>query len=76
MTIFATSIGASFGRKVAIGFLLLLVVPAMISGCGRRGKLEKPPSSAAVIETDENGKPLERKKEQVRDNPFILDALL
>ncbi len=71
-----TSIWTSCGRKIAIGLVLLFVVPAIVSGCGRRGKLEAPPSTATVVETDEYGKPLEKKKKQVKDNPFILDALL
>jgi len=55
----------------------LLAIPAMfgicaivLTGCGRKGALEPPPS--ATIELD-NGQKIEKPKE---DRPFILDRLI
>lgn len=61
-----------------LGFLLLVLagVSIALSGCGRTGKLEEPPSSARIIETDEQGRPIKRDEETVEDNPFILDSLI
>lgn len=63
-------------RKIAMIFVTLLVTASVVSGCGRRGALEQPASTAMVVETDEFGEPIETKKKTVEDKPFILDALL
>lgn len=46
------------------------VCAIVLTGCGRKGALEPPPS--ATIETD-NGQRVEKPKE---DRPFILDRLI
>lgn len=63
-------------KKTAMTFVTLLVTASVVSGCGRRGALEQPASMATVVETDEYGEPIEKKKKIVEDKPFILDALL
>ncbi|MFK5980762.1 MAG: lipoprotein [Rhizobiaceae bacterium] len=63
-------------KKTAMIFVTLLVTASALSGCGRRGALEQPASMATIVETDEYGEPVEKKKKVVEDKPFILDALL
>ena len=68
---------ATAPRKTAMIFVTLLVAASVVSGCGRRGALEQPASTAMVVETDEFGEPIEKpKKKTIEDKPFILDALL
>jgi len=59
---------------VTIALLAVLGVGLAVSGCGRRGALEAPPS-AKVLTTDENGNTVETDQKSV-DRPFILDPLI
>jgi predicted small lipoprotein YifL len=52
----------------------ILAAALLMSGCGRRGNLEPPPS-ATVVETDDLGNTIEKSAPK-RDNPFILDGLI
>lgn len=53
---------------------LLLSVALVVSGCGRRGAPEPPPSSQ-VLATDEQGRVIETEPEKP-DKPFFLDPLI
>ncbi len=59
--------------KLLLNGVLALAIALAVSSCGRRGDLERPPSST-VIESDEAGEVVE--KEEVEDRPFILDPLI
>ncbi|MCG6858955.1 MAG: lipoprotein [Salaquimonas sp.] len=59
---------------VFLTLLAVLLSGLAVSGCGRRGGLEPPPS-ATVVTTDEQGRPVETQAEPV-DQPFILDPLI
>jgi predicted small lipoprotein YifL len=52
----------------------ILAIGILVSGCGRRGSLELPPSSA-VETTDEQGNKVTRRAPKP-DKPFILDGLI
>ena len=57
-------------KRFAASLLVLVAFAAFATGCGRRGRLEPPPS-AAVLTTADDGtiaKPA--------DKPFILDPLI
>ncbi len=59
-------------RKLVLGAMVALVVGGL-SGCGRKGALEAPPS-AQLSEV-----PTKAEKDAVKqkpDNPFILDGLI
>lgn len=64
------------GRNLTVLIVFLLGISTAITGCGRKGRLEKPISSAEIVETDEQGRPIKREEEPVEDNPFILDGLI
>jgi predicted small lipoprotein YifL len=55
----------------------LLALSAVLAGCGRRGD-PLPPSSAAVLATDEQGQVVKQQQAPaaVPDRRFILDGLL
>ena len=59
---------------VKFAVLAVLALGLAVSGCGRRGGLEPPPS-AKVLTTDAEGNTVETEEEKV-DRPFILDGLL
>ena len=59
---------------VAITLLAVLATGLAVSGCGRRGGLEPPPS-ASVLTTDEQGNTVET-TEKPADVPFFLDSLI
>ena len=59
---------------VIIALLAVLGVGLAVSGCGRRGPLEPPPS-AKVLTTDAKGNVVETDENKV-DRPFILDGLI
>ncbi len=59
---------------VVLTLLTVLTIGLVLSGCGRRGGLEPPPS-AAVLTTDAQGNVVETAEEPV-DRPFVLDPLL
>ena len=52
----------------------ILAIGILVSGCGRRGTLELPPSST-VNTTDEQGNEV-NKPAPKPDKPFILDGLI
>lgn len=58
---------------VAATLAAILIVGMAVTGCGRRGGLEAPPS-AAVLSTDEEGNVVEQ--QDAADRPFILDSLI
>lgn len=55
--------------RIAAGLFAILAVAGALSGCGRRGGLEAPPS-AEVLTTDEQGNVVKP------DRPFVLDPLI
>ena len=59
---------------VALALLAIILSGLAVSGCGRRGGLEPPPS-AAVLQTDEQGNVVESQEAQP-DRPFVLDSLI
>lgn len=61
-------------RNHSVSLIAALVCVLVISGCGRRGALEPPPS-AQVISTNEQGQTV-KKQAPKPDKPFILDGLL
>jgi predicted small lipoprotein YifL len=52
----------------------ILAIGILVSGCGRRGSLELPPS-ATVVTTDEQGNAV-TKPAPKPDKPFVLDGLI
>jgi len=62
--------------SVAATLLTLLAAGLALSGCGRRGALEPPPS-ARVLTTDEQGNVVKTDEtDQTVNRPFILDGLI
>ena len=61
-------------RKILSAVASIIAIGLVISGCGRRGKLEAP-ASATVITTDKLGNEI-TKPAPKQDKPFILDGLL
>ncbi|MCB1463398.1 MAG: hypothetical protein KDJ90_13460 [Nitratireductor sp.] len=59
---------------VAVTLLAVLAFGLAVSGCGRRGGLEPPPS-ARVLTTDEQGNVVKPQEDAV-DRPFVLDPLI
>jgi len=62
---------SKFGSYV----LLLTCVAIIATGCGRRGALEAP-ASTAIIDIDEDGNERTTTEEVKEDKPFFLDGLL
>lgn len=63
-------------HPVALALLAVLVLGLAVSGCGRRGGLEAPPS-AAVLSTDEQGNVVGTQQQQAPvDRSFVLDPLI
>ena len=63
----------SWFSKSGLGIVMVLLISLVITGCGRRGALEAPPST--VVTSDDIGE--ETSEEPVKeDKPFILDRLL
>jgi predicted small lipoprotein YifL len=62
------------GSHALIRFLLVASLCMAVTGCGRRGAPEPPPS-ASVVTTDEYGNVVEKPADKV-DRPFILDPLI
>ena len=60
--------------------ILCLLCAAIISGCGRRGGLEKPTNAQAADRTvapeQQAEPPRAFQKNKVPDRPFILDGLI
>ncbi len=61
-------------RKLFGAVASVIAVGLIVSGCGRRGALEAPPS-ARVVTTDSAGNTIEKTAPKP-DRPFILDGLL
>ena len=61
--------------KTLLCIFLTLALASVVSSCGRRGNLERPPS-ATVISVDEEGREVTEEQEPAEDKPFILDPLL
>jgi predicted small lipoprotein YifL len=61
-------------RKILSAVASILAISLLISGCGRRGRLEAP-ASATVITTDELGNKISKPAPR-QDKPFILDGLI
>ncbi len=61
-------------RKFLSAVASIVAIGLLISGCGRRGKLEAPPSANVVV-TDEQGNNV-TKPAPKPDRPFILDGLI
>ena len=62
-------------RDIATIVLAMTIASLALSACGRRGDPEPPPS-AAVVTTDEQGRPIKSSEAPVSDRPFVLDALI
>jgi predicted small lipoprotein YifL len=58
------------------GLALFLAVSLVLSGCGRKGDLDRPSTPVEQQNIRKNVKPGERKAEPVAEKPFILDPLL
>jgi len=61
-------------RKILSAVASIVAISVLISGCGRRGKLEAP-EAATVITTDEFGNEVTKPAPRP-DKPFILDGLI
>jgi predicted small lipoprotein YifL len=61
--------------QLAVTLFALTIASLALAACGRRGDPEPPPS-AAVVTTDEQGRPVKSNQAPVNDRPFILDALI
>jgi predicted small lipoprotein YifL len=68
---------APFNGRLWQGIVIagLIVLAAGLSGCGRRGPLEAPPSAAAV-QPDGTAAPADEGKPAKPDKPFLLDPLI
>ncbi|PST18844.1 hypothetical protein C7U60_16355 [Mesorhizobium plurifarium] len=61
-------------RKAA-RFVLLLAIPGLVlAGCGRKGDLDRPGTTAAINTKTPAG--TDEPKQTVEDRPFLLDPLL
>lgn len=58
------------------GLALFLAVALVLSGCGRKGDLDRPGTPVEQQNIRKTGKPGERKAEPVAERPFLLDPLL
>ena len=61
-------------RKTTVLLAAIAVTGLMLSGCGRKGDLDRPGSSAPINTKAAPG--TAEKKEEASDKPFILDPLL
>ena len=61
-------------RKILSAVASIVAISLLISGCGRRGKLEAP-ASATIITTDKFGNKITKPAPR-QDKPFILDGLI
>ena len=64
--------------RSAVTALLLVLAPALLIGCGRKGAPIKP-SDAAIAKAKENKEPVPEKPIPNSENPdkkFVLDGLL
>jgi predicted small lipoprotein YifL len=56
--------------------LVFAVAGLVVSGCGRKGDLDRPSTPVEQQNIRKSGKPGDRKPEPVIDRPFLLDPLL
>ncbi len=60
--------------------MLVLLIAAAVSGCGRRGRLEPPPDPNAPPAEETNKAGIHKRKPnppiRAPDRPFVLDPLL
>ena len=61
-------------RKTTILLAALAITGLTLSGCGRKGDLDRPGSSAPINTKAAPG--AVEKKDEARDKPFLLDPLL
>lgn len=61
-------------KKFLVATASIVAITLLLSGCGRRGALQPPPSSQVVV-TDEQGNTI-KKTAPKPDRPFILDGLI
>lgn len=61
-------------RNTTILIATLAIAGLALSGCGRKGDLDRPGSSAPINTKAAPG--TVEKKEEARDKPFLLDPLL